>query len=48
MPEELAREPKAKGGNKMTVEVKPGLPQGDFDGTISITTNQSRSPLTSM
>ena len=30
----------------MTVEVKPGLPQGDFDGTITITTNESTEPIT--
>ena len=44
--EDLAREPKAKGGLKMNIEVKPGLPQGDFQDTISITTNQSSDPLT--
>jgi hypothetical protein len=44
--EELAKEPRAKDGVKMTVEVKPGLPQGDFDGTISVTTNQSSDPVT--
>ncbi len=43
--DELAKEPRAKDGVKMTVEVKPGLPQGDFDGTISVTTNQSSEPL---
>jgi hypothetical protein len=45
-PADLAREPNAKGGLKMNVEVKPGLPQGDFQDTISITTNQSIDPLT--
>lgn len=43
--DELAREPNAKGGQKMTVEVKPGLPQGDFSETISITTDQNPEPL---
>src|SRR5205823_5506959 len=44
--EELAKDPRAKDGVKMTVEVKPGLPQGDFDGTITITTNESTEPIT--
>jgi hypothetical protein len=44
--DELAKEPRAKDGVRMTVELKPGLPQGDFDATISVTTNQSSDPLT--
>lgn len=44
--DDLAREPNAKGGQKVTVEVKPGLPQGDFDASISVNTNQSAEPLT--
>jgi hypothetical protein len=44
--DEMAKEPRAKDGVKMTVELKPGLPQGDFDATISVTTNQSSEPLT--
>jgi hypothetical protein len=44
--EDLAREPKAKGGLKMQIEVQPGLPYGDFNETISVTTNQSPDPLT--
>jgi hypothetical protein len=44
--EELAREPNAKAGQKMTVEVKPGLPQGDFTAAVSIYTNQNSEPLT--
>jgi hypothetical protein len=43
--DELAKEPRAKDGVKMTVELKPGLPQGDFDGAISVTTNQSSDPI---
>ncbi len=43
---ELAREPKAKSGYKLTIDVKPGLPQGDFDDNLTITTNQSNDPLT--
>jgi hypothetical protein len=43
---ELAREPKAKTGLKVNVELKPGLPQGDFEDTLNITTNQSPDPLT--
>src|SRR5262245_29615225 len=43
---DLAKEPRAKGGQKMTIEVKPGLPQGSFEDTISVTTNQSVDPLT--
>jgi hypothetical protein len=42
---DLAREPKAKGGKKMNIEIKPGLPHGDFEGTISVTTNQGSEPL---
>jgi hypothetical protein len=30
----------------MTIEVKPGLPQGDFDSAITVNTNQSSDPLT--
>jgi len=44
--EELAREPSAKGGLKVQVEVKPGLPYGDFSESVSITTNHSPDPLT--
>jgi hypothetical protein len=44
--DELAKEPRAKHGVKMTVEVKPGLPQGDFEASISVTTNQSSDPVT--
>jgi hypothetical protein len=43
---ELAREPKAKTGMKATIDVKPGLPQGDFEDTLTINTNQSTDPLT--
>jgi len=43
---ELAREPKAKAGLKVNVDLKPGLPQGDFENTLNITTNQSSDPLT--
>jgi hypothetical protein len=41
----LASEPKAKSGYKVTIDVKPGLPQGDFEDTLQITTNQSTDPL---
>jgi hypothetical protein len=40
-PAELAREPGAKGGLKMTVRIKPGLPLGDFNEPLLIHTNQS-------
>ena len=43
--DELAKEPNAKAGQKMTIEVKPGLPQGNFEETITVTTNQSIDPL---
>lgn len=43
---ELAREPKAKAGLKVNIELKPGLPQGDFEDTLNITTNQGSEPLT--
>ena len=44
--EELAMESRAKGGLKMTLEINPGLPYGDFDATLSVTTNQYDEPLT--
>jgi hypothetical protein len=44
--EEAAREPNAKGGLKMKIEVKPGLPYGDFNESFKVTTNQSPDPLT--
>jgi hypothetical protein len=44
--DELAREPNAKGGLKMTLEVKPGLPYGDFEDSVNIHTNQYDEPLT--
>ena len=44
--EEIEKEPRAKGGLKMTLEVRPGLPYGDFEDTLSITTNQYDEPLT--
>jgi Protein of unknown function (DUF1573) len=43
--EDLAREPKAKGGQKMQIEVQPGLPYGDFEATINVRTNQNTDPL---
>jgi len=43
---ELAREPKAKAGLKVNIDLKPGLPQGDFEDTLNITTNQLSEPLT--
>jgi hypothetical protein len=45
-PEEVSREPNAKGGVKMQIEVKPGLPYGDFRESFTVTTNQSPDPLT--
>ena len=44
--EDLAKEPRAKGGVKMTIDVKAGKTKGQFDDTISVTTNQSVEPLT--
>ena len=38
---EIAREPKAKAGLKVNIAVKPGMPQGDFNDTLTINTNQS-------
>jgi hypothetical protein len=43
---EIAREPRAKGGFQLTISIKPGLPQGDFEETLTIPTNQSSEPLT--
>ncbi len=44
--EPMNREPKAKAGLKVNIELKPGLPQGDFEDTLNITTNQGSEPLT--
>jgi Protein of unknown function (DUF1573) len=44
--EEVAREPKAKGGVRMSFELQPGLPFGDFNESVSVTTNQNPEPLT--
>jgi hypothetical protein len=45
-PLELSHDPRAKGGLKMNVEIKPGLPLGDFNEPIHISVNQSEDPLT--
>jgi hypothetical protein len=42
--DDLARE-KAKSGLKMNVEVKPGLPYGDFREEVNVSTNQSPDPV---
>jgi hypothetical protein len=39
--EDLAREPTAKGGVKMTVDLPSGMPFGEFNTSISITTDQN-------
>jgi hypothetical protein len=39
--EEVAKAPDAKGGLKMTIAIKPGLPIGSFEQGIQITTNQN-------
>jgi hypothetical protein len=38
---ELAREPEAKSGVKMTVDVKSGMPFGEFNAQVSVTTDQN-------
>jgi len=43
--DEVAREPNAKGGLKMQIEVRPGLPHGDFNESFTLTTNQNPEPL---
>lgn len=44
---DLAREPDAKGGLKMTVRIQPGLPLGDFNEPLVLHTNQnSEAPVT--
>jgi len=43
---ELSHDPRAKGGLKMNVEIKPGLPLGDFNEPIHVSVNQSEEPLT--
>jgi hypothetical protein len=44
--DEVAREPDALAGVRMTVELKKGMPYGEFNEAISVTTNQSAdSPL---
>jgi len=42
--DDLARE-KATSGLKMNVEVKPGLPYGDFNEAVNVSTNQSSDPV---
>jgi Protein of unknown function (DUF1573) len=44
--DDLAREPNAKGGLKMQIQVLPGLPHGDFSESYTIATNQNPEPLT--
>jgi Protein of unknown function (DUF1573) len=39
--DEVAREPLAKGGVKMTVDLKSGMPFGEFNNTISVRTDQN-------
>jgi len=44
--DELAREPEAKGGVKMKVDLNSGMPFGEFNASVSVTTDQNReSPL---
>jgi hypothetical protein len=43
--EEAAKEPNATGGVKMILELKPGLPYGDFNESLTLHTNQSEDPL---
>lgn len=43
--EEVAKEPNAKSGLKMTVKMKPGLAYGDFNEPLTVTTNQSEDPI---
>ena len=42
--EELAQDPDARSGKKMTFTLKPGLPVGEFNEGIRITTNLPDSP----
>src|SRR5262245_46759844 len=39
--EEIAKEPNAKAGEKLTIDIKPGLPVGPFNQTVIVTTNQT-------
>src|SRR5688572_16196946 len=44
--DEVSKEPNAKGGVKMSVQLKPGLPYGDFNEQVTINTNQTEDPIT--
>lgn len=43
--EEVAAEPRAKSGVRVKITMKPGLPYGDFNEQLSVTTNQSEDPI---
>jgi hypothetical protein len=45
--DEIAKEANAKGGQKMSIEIKPGMPLGRIQQSIRVLTNQSaESPIT--
>jgi hypothetical protein len=46
--EEVAKEPAATAGLKMTVTTKPGLPLGAFNQTVQVSTNQNTPSLVSV
>jgi hypothetical protein len=46
--DEVAKEPAARSGLKMTVATKPGLPLGSFNQTVQFTTNQNAPALISV
>jgi hypothetical protein len=41
---ELAKEPNAKAGLKMNIEIKPGMPIGRIEQSVKVTTNQPGAP----
>jgi hypothetical protein len=43
--QEVASEPRAKSGVRAKIQMKPGMPYGDFNEQLSITTNQSEDPI---
>ncbi len=43
--DELAIEPRAKSGVRVKIQMKPGLPYGDFNEQLTVTTNQSEDPI---
>jgi len=43
--EEVAKEPRAKSGVRVKLQMQPGMSYGDFHEQLSVTTNQSEDPI---